>query len=174
MAGRGEASESEEVLIAVAQGLQRSDPARALDMAEHGLACGFDHTELTLIRLRAAYEQGSREVLGYLDEVSVDDQTRAAAVGFGLDMRDLRWQSAASRPLGEEVAAPLTELALMLSGKMVEPYGESPQPGANARLVSSAKDHELAGWERSRSRSGRIPIVSTPALASAVRPASPP
>jgi DNA-binding CsgD family transcriptional regulator len=137
MAGRGEASGSEEVLIAVARGLQRSDPARALDMADHGLACGFDRTELTLIRLRAAYEQGSPEVLGYLDEVPVEAQARAAALGFGLDMRDLRWQSAASRPLGEEISVPLTELALMLSGEMMVSPGEPAETGANARLVSS-------------------------------------
>jgi DNA-binding CsgD family transcriptional regulator len=136
MAGRGEVPGSEEVLVAVARRLQRSDPARALDMADHGMACGFDETELALIRLRAAYEQGSRDALGYLAEVPVDAQTRAATIGFGLDMRDLRWQSAARRPLGEEMSVPSRQLALMLSGEMVESPGELSETGAIPRLIS--------------------------------------
>lgn len=151
MAGKGELSGSEDVLVAVAQGLQRSDPAKAIDIADHGLACGFDPSALTMVRLRAAYEQGSRDALGYLDEVPLDAESRAATIGFGLDMRDLRWQAATERPLGGDVAAPLRSLARMMSGGVPDSAETTPEANVKTRLVSSlviSLGHLAAGESR--------------------------
>lgn len=129
MLGRGDTPGSEAVLITAAQGLQHSDPARAIDMVDHGLACGFDRAELGPIRLTAAYEQGSRDAMGYLDDLPATHPL-AALVGFGLDIRDLRWQAAAARPV-----LPLQQLAMAFAGDLVVPSGEVSD--ANSRLVTS-------------------------------------
>jgi len=137
MAGRGRTPGSEEVLIEVARGLQRTDPSRAIDMADHGLACGFGSAHLPVIKARAAYEQGSREAFGYVDEVPREARLEVADVEFGLAVRDLRWQSAASRPVQGEVARPMGQLATLLSGEIVEAEGEPTDTGVNARLIST-------------------------------------
>ncbi|RLE20689.1 MAG: hypothetical protein DRJ50_10345 [Actinobacteria bacterium] len=137
MAGRGEAPGSERVLIDVARRLQRSDPARAIDMADHGLACGFDRSELTLIRARAAYEQGSRDAFGYLDDVPAGAQLHSTEIAFGLDIRDLRWRAAEGCPMTGATAGPLRQLASMLAGNVVELTDEGSGDGADVRLISS-------------------------------------
>jgi DNA-binding CsgD family transcriptional regulator len=137
MAGRGGVQGSEQVLIDVSRGFQRSDPARAIDMADHGLASGFDHAQLAAIKARAAYEQGSRDAFGYLEDVTDGGRTNAAAIGFGLDMRDLRWRAAAEREVSGEVSQPLFQLAGLLSGDVAEIRDEGSHTGGDVRLVSS-------------------------------------
>lgn len=116
VAGSGEIPGATDALVTAAERLQHTDPERALALADQAEQGGLISDEIILIRAGAAFELGTSEALAHLDQVSSATIPGAAALGYGIDVRDMRWQAALDRPLSDELAEPMQALAACLWG----------------------------------------------------------
>lgn len=141
VAGSGTIPGATDALIDAARRLQVTDPDRALALADQASELGLVDDQLTLVRARAAFELGRGDALAYLDQLG-ETGPDAAAIAFGMDLRDLRWASAAARPLAGDLAEPMKALADMMTagvGDVADEPGASPQVAlirATARSVA--------------------------------------
>ncbi len=142
VAGSGTVPGATEALIQAAQRLQVTEPARALALADQAEDSGLANDDLTLVRARAAYELGYGDALSHIDRLT-EPGPGAAAISFGMDLRDLRWESAAGRPLEGELADPMRSLADMMvantSDVAVDPAA-APQVALIAATARSVAD----------------------------------
>ncbi len=134
VAGSGEIPGATDALVSAAERLQHTDPERALDLADQAEQSGMSNDEIVLVRAGAAFELGSSEALAHLDNVSSVTLPAAARLGFGIDLRDLRWESALGRPLSGDLADPMIALADCLWGSGFR-IPAIPDPGPQAALI---------------------------------------
>jgi len=124
--GTGTLPDASSVLAAGAAQVCISDPALADTFIDRAEQLGLHGGEANLLRALGSFHAGADDALGLLDkamEAPSDDgpDPRSAVLGYGLDMRDLRFSSAASRPIGGDLDRPLKATAGALVGNFVEP-----------------------------------------------------
>ncbi len=136
VAGSGEIPGATDALVTAAERLQHTDPERALALAEQAEQGGLISDEIVLVRAGAAFELGTSEALAHLDQVSSATLPGAAALGYGIDIRDMRWESALARSLGDDLAEPMLALAACLWGSAFEVPAVA-DPGPQASLIIS-------------------------------------
>lgn len=141
LAGSGTVDGAEHLLAAAALALAPSAPAEAEAMLDRAADLGLPATEQALLHGLIAFHAGSPEALGHLDRYqqasggSLDE--RAALLSFGLDLRELRFESAHQRPLAGELGPPLADLARSLIGELGL---ERPPAGAETSPVGRLAD----------------------------------
>ncbi len=117
-------------LLDSAERLRRSDPERALGLiadlpgvepgAESRAPIADDPTErVVLVRSEAAFHLGDADAIAQLQRLPprMESSPRAAMLGYGLDLRELRWSSAAARPLPVEFGLHLQAVSLAVIGQ---------------------------------------------------------
>ncbi len=131
-AGSRDSASSVEALIVSAERIRRTDPARAIELVaelvipsdgdDDGAAAATTE-RVSLLRAEAAFHLGSGTAIGQLETTptagTVDGRStpRAALLGFGLDVRELRWSNAAGRALPSELGPHLQALSLAAIGQ---------------------------------------------------------
>lgn len=118
-AGAQSAPDSVDALIAAAERVRRTDPERAIALVAD-LPAGPDGDErVAQVRAEAAFHLGSATALTGLDQIPIGatPHPRAALLGFGLDVRELRWAGAAARTLPSELGPQLQTLSLTMLGQ---------------------------------------------------------
>ncbi len=143
VAGSGEVPGATDALVTAAERLQHTDPERALALADQAEQGGLVSDEIILVRAGAAFELGTSEALAHLDRVSSTALPAAAALGYGIDVRDMRWEAALGRPLEGELSAPMRSLAACLWGTEFEvptPSDPSPQAGVILSMARGLVD----------------------------------
>ncbi len=149
LVGSGEVDNAAQILASAAMTLAVTEPRRApafIDRAEH---LGLPASEGSLLRALSSFHAGAPDALAHLDaahtasEGATDD--RSAVLGYGIDNRDLRFESAADRPITGDLAEPLQGLALGLAGKPVAP-GDTSKLTPLSRVMANLSDavHHLA------------------------------
>jgi DNA-binding NarL/FixJ family response regulator len=124
LAGTGAVDGAPQLLSTAALALAGTAPDEAHTMLDRAADLGLQTGELALIRGLIAFHAGAPEALGHLDRLqqatggALDE--RAALLSFGLDLRELRFDSAANRPVQGELAEPLRNLASALVGRIGE------------------------------------------------------
>ncbi|MEZ5225457.1 MAG: hypothetical protein R2710_01970 [Acidimicrobiales bacterium] len=118
-AGGLESASSVETLVASAERIRRSDPERAIALMADLPAHDDFADRVALVRAEAAFHLGRSESIGQLQSVPATAAAgpRAATLGFGLDLRELRWASAAARSLPPELGPHLQALSLAMIGQ---------------------------------------------------------
>ena len=143
---------AERILATAALERASSDPAEADHMLDRATQLGLPEAEAALLRGLTAFHVGSPDALGHLDTVlQGDDGTlgaRAALLSFGLDLRELRFPSAQSRPVEGELAEPLSRLAGALNGEIGPDPSTAPvTPIGQMTSTMAAAIVELAGGD---------------------------
>lgn len=99
------------------------DADRCMEILERAAEFGPLDADLTVAEATAAFWAGRHDVLGRMNppsDAKSSHRKRLAALGFGIDVRDLRWASAA----GREVDASLTSFAAICVGERREPAAD--------------------------------------------------
>ncbi len=123
--------DSVEALVASAERLRRSDPERALELVADlptPVAGGVGPSpsggtaaveRANLLRAEAAFHLGDAQAMSLLDALPATGapSPRAALLGYGLDLRELRWAGAAGRSLPPELGPHLQALSLAVVGQ---------------------------------------------------------
>lgn len=162
LVGAGRIGDAPRILAAAALHTARTDPGRVPALVDRAEALGLHRGEAALLRALSAYHLGSPAALAELAaagsalDAATDD--RLGLLGFGLDLRDLRFGSAATRPLGGPLGPPLADLARALTGA-------PPAPGLVPAAAADDTPDGAAG--PGPDGAGRGPERSTP-LASLV------
>jgi DNA-binding CsgD family transcriptional regulator len=129
LAGQGELPAAPQILARAALRLASSQPQEAETFIARAQQLGLPPPEAALLHALSAFHLGSPDALIHLEQArsgeggSVDD--RASLLGFGIDLRDLRFEAASQRPIGGELAQPLLSIAKGLGGQVAAP---EPQP----------------------------------------------
>ena len=98
--------DQEELFATAVTAVAVSDATRCLDLLERAAELGPITADLTVVEATAAYWAGRHDVLGRLDPPADAKQIhrdQLAELGFGIDVRDLRWDSAGERPVAEDL-----------------------------------------------------------------------
>ncbi len=125
--------DQEELFAAAVTAVAVSDATRCLDLLERAAELGPITADLTVVEATAAFWAGRHDVLARLDPPADAKQLhrdQLAALGFGIDVRDLRWASATERP----VASDLRDLAAACVGR--SPNGEVSEASITSRLTA--------------------------------------
>ena len=119
--GAGEVDGAPRILASAAMGLAVTDPGQAPRFIDRAEQLGLSPTEGSLLRALTAFHAGSPDALAHLDAAQSSpggaDDDRSAVLGYGIDTRDLRFESAARRPIAGDLGEPLRALALGLAGR---------------------------------------------------------
>lgn len=123
LVGAGTLATGPDLLADAAVTLSAVDPALAARMIDRAEALGLAPAVVATIRATGAFHRGAPEALMHLSTAveaagTLDGST--AAIGFGLDLRDLRFDQAAARPLDGELSEPLGRLAKSLVGEAID------------------------------------------------------
>lgn len=119
--GAGGHPDGHRLLAGAALQLGSSDPQEAAEMIDRAEQLGLPAVDAALVRGVNAFHLGSPDALGHLDRAVQDSDEpdeRASLLGYGLDLRDLRFGPAAARPLAGELAGPLSRMARTLDGQV--------------------------------------------------------
>ncbi len=117
-------TDHDELLATACRRVAVSDAERCLDLIERAAELGPLGAELTVIEATAAYWAGRHDVLGRLappEDARRSQRDQLSKLGFGIDVRDLRWAQAAERP----VAADMRALASVCIGRTVADPSET-------------------------------------------------
>ena len=109
-----------ERLVRAANAVAVVDADRCLELLERAAEFGPLDAELTIAEATAAFWAGRHDVLGRMNpptDAKRSHRVRLANLGFGIDVRDLRWASAAER----DVDAALTSFAAICVGERRAP-----------------------------------------------------
>lgn len=109
-----------ERLVRAVNAVAVHDADRCLDILERAAELGPLDADLTVAEATAAFWAGRHDVLGRINPPSDAKSThrkRLAALGFGIDVRDLRWASAAGRDVDDS----LTSFAAICVGEQRDP-----------------------------------------------------
>ena len=123
-----------ERLVRAANAVAVVDADRCLELLERAAEFGPLDVELTIAEATAAFWAGRHDVLGRISpptDAKRSHRVRLAQLGFGIDVRDLRWASAAER----EVDPALTSFAAICVGEQREPV-ETDGASTATRLLS--------------------------------------
>ena len=130
-AGSRESAASVDALIASAERVRRTDPERAIALvvdlpaqatidSDPGASVSAASAErVALVRAEASFHLGNATAIGQLEAAPISGQRapRAALLGFGLDLRELRWSAAAGRSLPTDIGPHLRALSLAVIGQ---------------------------------------------------------
>ena len=139
--GTGTAPGTVEVLVRAAASIAADNGAEAAELLDRADQFGLDPATGAVARGVAAFHAGDPEALAYLERAvrlvgegvsAARDGTGPseavladlARLGFGLDMRDLRFDDARRRPLAGPDAEPLSHLATLLDGVSLAPTSD--------------------------------------------------
>lgn len=125
--GTGTGEDVVAVLGRAALDLSATEPEESQALIDRAEEWGLPAADVAFLRGLGAFRTGSGQALQHLDQVLQhlgDGETQAthttigdaALLGFGLDVRELRFEVAAQRPLDGDLAASLRRLATMMSG----------------------------------------------------------
>lgn len=121
LSGDGQAEGGPQVLATAALRLAVSEPDQADEFIDRAQRLGLPEHEGALLRALAAFHRGSPAALQHLDlaRQAAPEGTngRAALLGYGIDLRDLRFESASQRPIEGDLAEPLRALADGIAGR---------------------------------------------------------
>ena len=112
-----------ERLVRAANAVAVTDADRCLDLLERAAEFGPLNAELTIVEATAAFWAGRHDVLGRMSppaDANRSHRKHLARLGFGIDVRDLRWASAAER----DVDTALSSFAAICVGERREPAAE--------------------------------------------------
>ncbi len=137
-AGAADNVESVEALLVAAERVRRSDPSRALELVasldRRAVDASTDEStadptsdRAALVRAEASFHLGRASALAGLAEAGGVVSQRGAVLGFGLDLRELRWIAAADRELPPELGPHLVGLASAAVGRF-DQIGDLPAP----------------------------------------------
>lgn len=162
LVGDGQIPDAARLLAGAALSAAGGEPALFADLVERAERLGLAPAEAAVLRALGAFHLGSADALAHLEraestqdasggEQPLDDRT--VALGYGLDLRDLRLASAATRPLAGPLAEPLRSVALVLAGRAPVPPGDGaaarPAPlGRVLGTVAAAVDDLARGDQR--------------------------
>lgn len=163
LVGDGQIPDAARLLAGNALGAAGGEPERFAELVERAEQLGLAPAEAAVVRAMGAFHLGSADALAHLEraeraedasggEQALDDRT--VALGYGLDLRDLRLASAAARPLAGPLAAPLRSVARALAGRPPVPPGDEaaatrPAPlGRVVGTVAGAVDDLARGDQR--------------------------
>lgn len=162
LVGDGQIPDAARLLAGAALAAAGGEPELFADLVERAERLGLPPAEAAVLRALGAFHLGSADALAHLEraestedasdgEQPLDDRT--VALGYGLDLRDLRLASAAARPLVGPLAEPLRSVALVLAGRAPVPPGGGavarPAPlGRVLGTVASAVDDLARGDQR--------------------------
>lgn len=121
-----------ERLVRAANAVAVGDADRCLDILERAAEFGSLDAELTIVEATAAFWAGRHDVLSRMvppPDAKRSHRERLARLGFGIDVRDLRWRSAA----GREVEPAFSAFAAICIGERRGPL-EAGQTSAAARM----------------------------------------
>ncbi len=119
--GSGDLDDAAQILAGAALDLAVTEPDRAPRYIDRAEQLGLPSADASLLRALTAFHAGEPDAIAHLDAAHgaagrADD--RAAIVGYGIDVRDLRFDSAARRPIDGDLAEPLRRLADGLAGRI--------------------------------------------------------
>lgn len=121
--GAGEVEGAPQILASAAMSMAVSDPDRAPRFIDRAEQLGLAPTEGSLLRALTSFHAGSPDALAHLDAARSGpdgaNDDRSAVLGYGLDTRDLRFASAAGRPITGDLGEALRALAGGLGGQPV-------------------------------------------------------
>ncbi|MDH4364722.1 MAG: hypothetical protein OEY70_11645, partial [Acidimicrobiia bacterium] len=163
LVGDGQIPDAARLLAGAALSGAGGEPELFADLVDRAERLGLAPSEAAVLRALGAFHRGSADALAHLEraeraqhasggEEPLDDRT--VALGYGLDLRDLRLASAAARPLAGPLAGPLRSVALVLAGRSPVPPGDGavtarPAPlGRVVGTVASAVDDLARGDQR--------------------------
>lgn len=126
LVGDGQIPDAARLLAGAALSAAGGEPELFADLVARAERLGLPAAEAAVLRALGAFHLGSADALAHLEraesaqdasggEEELDDRT--VALGYGLDLRDLRLASAAARPLAGPLAEPLRSVALVLAGR---------------------------------------------------------
>lgn len=108
LSGTRELPDHGDILTSAARRLAVTDGPRCLELLERAAEVGPLGADLTVIEATAAFWAGRHDVLGRLappETTTRSQREQLARLGFGIDVRDLRWSHATDRPVGAEMQA---------------------------------------------------------------------
>ncbi len=162
LVGDGQIPDAARLLAGAALGAAGSEPELFADLLDRAERLGLAPSEAAVLRALGAFHLGSADALAHLEraestqdasggEQPLDDRT--VALGYGLDLRDLRLASAVARPLAGALAEPLRSVALVMAGRPPVPPGDGaavrPAPlGRVMGAVAGAVDDLARGQQR--------------------------
>ncbi len=114
LAGTGRDAIAVDVLIAAVRRTRTSDPDRTLHLVRQASEVGIERPELRLAEAEAGFWLGlpdSLDLRRSIDGLGPNDRASHALLGFGSDVRDLRWSAAASRRVSGSMGSALREFA---------------------------------------------------------------
>ena len=127
--GSGEVDGAPQILADAALDLAVTVPGDAPRYIDRAEQLGLDAASAALLRALAAFHAGAPDAIAHLDDAhrASGGDDRAAIVGYGIDVRDLRFDSAASRPIAGDLAEPLRRLAAGLAGNVEAAASTTPE-----------------------------------------------
>jgi len=150
LVGDGQIPDAARILAGAALGAAGGEPELFAALVERAERLGLAPTEGAVVRALGAFHLGSADALAHLERAEwaqsisggedepLDDRT--VALGYGLDLRDLRLASAAARPLAGPLAHPLRSVALVLAGRPAVPPADgaaAARPAPLGRVLGS-------------------------------------
>ncbi len=138
-AGAADNADSIEALLVAAERVRRSDPNRALELVSSLDRRPADDSRTddgpgdpasdraALVRAEASFHLGRASALAGLADAGGVTSQRGAVLGYGLDLRELRWIPAADRELPPELGPHLVGLAGAAIGRF-DQIAELPAP----------------------------------------------
>lgn len=132
LSGTQSMPDHQERLVKAVSAVAVTDAERCLDLLERVAEIGPLDAALTVVEATAAFWAGRHDVLGRVvppSDAKKSQRDRLAELGFGIDVRDLRWASAAAR----DVDASMTSLAAICIGERRSHSGDPASPAARMR-----------------------------------------
>ena len=150
------------------------EPGRAERYIDRAVEAGMPDGDAHLLRALAAYHGGRPEALTHLEQAAaagtpVDE--RSSVLQFGLDLRDLRYGSAAERGIGGELSRPLRTLAAAMVGRTGHDDGARPDTPLGS-VVQSMAD-AVRDLAQGRSRQAMEALSSASDDLDRLRPSTP-
>lgn len=133
LSGSGNAPEAPQILASAALRLAVTEPDEADDFIERAQRLGLPEAEGALLQALAAFHRGSPDSLAHLERAQSSAPAmgdRMAVLGYGIDLRDLRFEAALSREISGDLAEPLRRLAAALAGDLTSAGDDSADSAA--------------------------------------------
>ncbi|MEM9615836.1 MAG: helix-turn-helix transcriptional regulator [Actinomycetota bacterium] len=144
--GTGSTEGSVGVLGRAALELSSTEPEESEALIDRAEQWGLPAADVSFLRGLGAFRVGSGRALAHLDQLEqgLDDDAQttsgdAALLGYGLDMRELRFDAATERVLDGELAPPLRRMAATVIGSSATAEGSAPTTALGRLLATTAQ-----------------------------------
>ncbi len=121
--GSGKLDDGPSLLAEAAERVAVLNPELCLELIELASEQGMETAALTLVQASAAFRAGRHDALGFQSlpaDAARLEREALALIGYGTDIRDLRWQSATGRVLTDDIQAPMHTFAQACLGSFVK------------------------------------------------------